>query len=265
MTMDKSLRVRRGLLRSRSVLSRRAAGPAERGRTLEGRGQPAGPAQGAGFQAVDEEEKEDQEGRGRGRGRRCPREEARRQEEIAPAGTIALCWRQNSDPRTATDARTPGICSPRLGSRTSRRARWCARWPTRTPRRWPIRPRRVREVLVQPTGTPPLAELARGRADACIVICDITRPVPNELILTPLLATLEAAGIPRDKIMILVATGLHRPNEGRGTGRDGRRADRRQLPHRESSRPRSRRAHATWATARAACRSGSTPATSTPI
>ncbi|MEX0978002.1 MAG: nickel-dependent lactate racemase, partial [Pirellulales bacterium] len=65
-------------------------------------------------------------------------------------------------------------------------------------------------VLACPTGTPPLAELARGRRDACIVICDITRPVPNALILAPLLATLEAAGIPREKITILVATGLHR-------------------------------------------------------
>src|SRR6476620_808991 len=69
-------------------------------------------------------------------------------------------------------------------------------------------------VLASPTGTPSLAELARGRKDACVVICDITRPVPNELILTPLLATLEASGIPRDKITILIATGLHRPNEG---------------------------------------------------
>lgn len=68
------------------------------------------------------------------------------------------------------------------------------------------------DCLAHPTGTPPLAELARGRKDACVVICDITRPVPNELILTPLLATLEAAGIPRDKITILVATGLHRPS-----------------------------------------------------
>lgn len=69
-------------------------------------------------------------------------------------------------------------------------------------------------VLANPTGAPPLAELAAGRSDACIAICDITRPVPNELILTPLLATLEAAGIPRHRITILVATGLHRPNEG---------------------------------------------------
>src|SRR5205085_9778741 len=69
-------------------------------------------------------------------------------------------------------------------------------------------------VLQRPNGTPPLAELAKGRQDACIAICDITRPVPNEMILRPVLETLEAAGISRDKIMILVATGLHRPNEG---------------------------------------------------
>jgi nickel-dependent lactate racemase len=69
-------------------------------------------------------------------------------------------------------------------------------------------------ALRQPIGARPLAEIARGRKDACILICDITRPVPNQLILPPLLRTLEAAGIPRDKITILVATGLHRPNEG---------------------------------------------------
>jgi nickel-dependent lactate racemase len=68
--------------------------------------------------------------------------------------------------------------------------------------------------LAGPTATAPLAELARGRKSACILICDITRPVPNELILTPVLAELEAAGIARQAITILVATGLHRPNEG---------------------------------------------------
>ena len=70
------------------------------------------------------------------------------------------------------------------------------------------------ERLAHPTGAAPLAELARGRRSACILICDITRPVPNELILSPILATLEAAGLPRERITILVATGLHRPNEG---------------------------------------------------
>src|SRR5215218_9340879 len=70
------------------------------------------------------------------------------------------------------------------------------------------------EALRNPIGTRPLAELARGRKSACILICDITRPVPNKLILPPVLRTLEASGIPREKIVILNATGLHRPNEG---------------------------------------------------
>lgn len=70
------------------------------------------------------------------------------------------------------------------------------------------------EVLTKPNGTPSLAEIAKGRQNACIVICDITRPVPNELILRPMLEILEDAGISREKITILVATGLHRPNEG---------------------------------------------------
>lgn len=70
------------------------------------------------------------------------------------------------------------------------------------------------EKLARPTGTKPLAELAKGRKSACILICDITRPVPNSLLLPPILETLEASGIPRDKILILIATGLHRPNEG---------------------------------------------------
>jgi nickel-dependent lactate racemase len=72
----------------------------------------------------------------------------------------------------------------------------------------------VREVLAAPIGSKPLAELAKGRRDACIVICDITRPVPNEMILRPMLEILEANGIPRDRILILVATGLHRPSNG---------------------------------------------------
>ena len=72
----------------------------------------------------------------------------------------------------------------------------------------------VERVLRQPTGTRPLLELARGKKTACVVICDITRPVPNALLLLPILRTIEAAGVPRDGITILVATGLHRPNLG---------------------------------------------------
>jgi lactate racemase len=72
----------------------------------------------------------------------------------------------------------------------------------------------VQQALDSPIGTKPLAELARGRKNACILICDVTRPVPNKVILPPLLRTLEGQGIARQDILILVATGLHRPNEG---------------------------------------------------
>lgn len=70
------------------------------------------------------------------------------------------------------------------------------------------------EALANAIGTPPLAEIARGRKNACILVCDITRPVPNKLILPPLLKILAQSGIARKDILILIATGLHRPNEG---------------------------------------------------
>ena len=72
----------------------------------------------------------------------------------------------------------------------------------------------VAEAIRRPIGSPPLAEVARGRKNACILICDITRPVPNRLLLPPILRTLEEQGIARRDILILNATGLHRPNEG---------------------------------------------------
>src|SRR4051794_35182005 len=43
----------------------------------------------------------------------------------------------------------------------------------------------IAAVLARPTGCRPLAEVARGRKSACILVCDITRPVPNKLILPP--------------------------------------------------------------------------------
>ncbi len=72
----------------------------------------------------------------------------------------------------------------------------------------------VEKAIAQPIGGRPLSELARGRKNACILICDITRPVPNQIVLPPILRILEAQGIERRNILVLIATGLHRPNEG---------------------------------------------------
>jgi len=65
--------------------------------------------------------------------------------------------------------------------------------------------------LQEPVASETLSKLARGRRNACIVISDYTRPVPNRLILPPVLQSLEAEGVPASAITILVATGMHRP------------------------------------------------------
>ncbi|HIE04334.1 MAG TPA: nickel-dependent lactate racemase [Candidatus Latescibacteria bacterium] len=74
---------------------------------------------------------------------------------------------------------------------------------------------KVARALEDPIGSPPLRELVRGKGSTCVVVSDITRPVPNSVVLPPLLGALEEAGIPKDRITILVATGIHRPNEGK--------------------------------------------------
>ena len=70
----------------------------------------------------------------------------------------------------------------------------------------------VEDTLLNPTGSPSLSSLAKNKKTACILVCDITRPVPNELLLRPVLRTLEAEGIAQEDILILIATGMHRPS-----------------------------------------------------
>ncbi|OPY79792.1 MAG: hypothetical protein A4E65_01762 [Syntrophorhabdus sp. PtaU1.Bin153] len=74
--------------------------------------------------------------------------------------------------------------------------------------------RALEEALARPVGTQPLSELSRGKGRVCILICDITRPVPNGLVLPGLIRKLLELGFDAASIGVLVATGLHRPNEG---------------------------------------------------
>ncbi len=71
----------------------------------------------------------------------------------------------------------------------------------------------VREAFDRPVSSASLSVLAQGRTSACIVICDITRPVPNQLFLRPMVETLVRSGIPLGAITILVANGLHREGD----------------------------------------------------
>jgi nickel-dependent lactate racemase len=84
-------------------------------------------------------------------------------------------------------------------------------------KRMPILPdgrRAVLDAIDHPEGSRSLSEEAKGCRSACILVCDVTRPVPNGLVLPPLIGGLLDSGIAADKITVLVATGLHRPNEG---------------------------------------------------
>ena len=69
----------------------------------------------------------------------------------------------------------------------------------------------ISAALDAPIGCAPLRDLARGKKTAAISVCDITRPAPNRKVLPHVLQRLEEAGIPREGIVILIATGLHRP------------------------------------------------------
>lgn len=68
----------------------------------------------------------------------------------------------------------------------------------------------LEHALDHPLDSPPLADLAKGKQKVAIVVCDITRPAPNIVTLPPLLDRLRKSGISREKISILIATGLHR-------------------------------------------------------
>lgn len=72
----------------------------------------------------------------------------------------------------------------------------------------------VQAALGRPVSAPPLRQQARGATSACILINDITRPVPNGLLLRPLIRELLDGGLEPGRITVLVATGLHRPNLG---------------------------------------------------
>src|SRR4029079_15713317 len=68
----------------------------------------------------------------------------------------------------------------------------------------------IEAALDRPVSGDSLATLAKGKRTAAISVCDITRPAPNPIVLPPLLRRLQAAGIPKEGIRILIATGLHR-------------------------------------------------------
>ena len=62
----------------------------------------------------------------------------------------------------------------------------------------------IDKALTNPINSQPLAELSKKSKSACIVICDITRPVPNHLFLRPIIDIMISSGIKKENICILV-------------------------------------------------------------
>lgn len=69
----------------------------------------------------------------------------------------------------------------------------------------------IRAALDNPIESAPLREAARGKGSALVLIDDITRETPADLLLPPILDDLEAAGIVPDDILVMIALGTHRP------------------------------------------------------
>ncbi|MFA5043694.1 MAG: nickel-dependent lactate racemase [Kiritimatiellia bacterium] len=72
----------------------------------------------------------------------------------------------------------------------------------------------VRNALRNPVQSLPFAEALKksGARSAAIVVSDITRPIPYADFLDTVLEEIEDAAVPHGNIVILIATGMHRPS-----------------------------------------------------
>ena len=72
----------------------------------------------------------------------------------------------------------------------------------------------VEEMLDDPIGTGPLLEILQKKKPGKVVVIvnDITRPTPYDLLLPPLLDRFKKAGITDDQVTFVVATGIHDPH-----------------------------------------------------
>ena len=68
----------------------------------------------------------------------------------------------------------------------------------------------IKEKINNPEGTPGLAITGQKRTRAAIIIDDITRPTPTHMILPFILEELKNAGLDKESIIIIIASGTHR-------------------------------------------------------
>lgn len=68
----------------------------------------------------------------------------------------------------------------------------------------------IERALKNPIGSERLRDIVKLKDKIAIVIDDITRPLPSQKILPPLIDELTSSGIKEEDITIIIATGLHR-------------------------------------------------------
>ncbi|MBW2315960.1 MAG: DUF2088 domain-containing protein [Deltaproteobacteria bacterium] len=69
----------------------------------------------------------------------------------------------------------------------------------------------IEAAFATPHGGTRLRDAVRGRSSAAVAVDDLTRPTPAHRVLPFVMAELEAAGIPRERIRIVLGTAAHRP------------------------------------------------------
>ena len=69
----------------------------------------------------------------------------------------------------------------------------------------------VNRVLDQPQGAPVLESILPRTGAIALVVDDISRPTPAQLLVPPLLRRLLAAGVDRSRLRLIFALGTHRP------------------------------------------------------
>ncbi len=69
----------------------------------------------------------------------------------------------------------------------------------------------IRAALRSPIHSLPVRELVGPGDTVAVVFSDLTRPMPNDRVLPPLLEELALAGVPDDRVVLINALGTHRP------------------------------------------------------
>ena len=70
----------------------------------------------------------------------------------------------------------------------------------------------IRRALAEPIESLPLKEMAKNKKNVVILVSDITRPVPSDKILPPIVGELNEAGVRDHQITVVFGLGYHRPH-----------------------------------------------------